>query len=320
MVVLECIYAYYTLIKHESNTNDIGFHTNAKKRDSSKGHMLQELLNLGLVEIGADDSRFQKMQNAANALSRHFVEKPELLVTATLIALDDDSDEGDPFFELVEKLVIVEWVTLRNTHVNRPRQLLRSITVDAIEWSDIDGKPASLADGLSPGEYSIRVFGKAGTNFVIEDKETLDWVMEPINLFSELVGKDSPSQLVYSVEVLLSHLNDEGRSAPYYCDALDLLERSDMKSEFARSRRQLVLKSLGKNTEQQADPSQTGIVEIDSLREMIRVGSWTKAKEEATKLAQSNDRRTAGLAKLYLAVIAGESSIASVYVDDPAAE
>ena len=191
---------------------------------------------------------------------------------------------------------------------------------DTIEWSNIDGKPASLADGLSPGEYSIRVFGKAGTNFVIEDKETFDWVMEPIHLFSELVGEDSPSQLVYSVEVLLSHLNDEGRSAPYYCDALDLLERSGMKSEFARSRRQQVLKSLGKYTEPQADPSQTGIVEIDSLREMIRIGRWTKAKEEATKLAESNDRRTAGLAKLYLAVIAGESSIASVYVDDPAAE
>jgi len=103
--------------------------------------MLQELLNLGLVEIGADDSRFQKMQSAANALSRHFVDKPELLVTATLIALDDDSDEGDPFFELVEKLVIVEWVTLRNTHVNRPRQLLRSITVDAIA-STISNHPA----------------------------------------------------------------------------------------------------------------------------------------------------------------------------------
>lgn len=103
--------------------------------------MLQELLNLGLVDIGADDSRFQKMQNAANALSRHFVEKPELLVTATLIALDDDTSEGEPFFDLVEKLVIVEWVTLRNTHVNRPRQLLRSITLDAIA-STISNHPA----------------------------------------------------------------------------------------------------------------------------------------------------------------------------------
>jgi hypothetical protein len=81
------------------------------------------------------------MQNAANALGKLFVEKPELLVTATLIALDDDVDESDPFFELVEKLVIVEWVTLRNTHVNRPRQLLRSITLDAIA-STISNHPA----------------------------------------------------------------------------------------------------------------------------------------------------------------------------------
>jgi CHAT domain-containing protein/tetratricopeptide (TPR) repeat protein len=191
---------------------------------------------------------------------------------------------------------------------------------DTIAWSDIDGKPAELAAGLRPGEYSIRVAGQAGTSFVIEDKETFDWVMEPIDSFTELVGEDSPSQLVYSVEYLLSQLDDDGRPSPYYCDALDLLESSGMKSEFARSRRELILKSLGKNTELPADPSQTGIAEIDSLRAMIRDGRWTKAKEEATKLAESNDQRTAGLAKLYLAVIVGESSIASVYVDDPAAE
>ena len=94
--------------------------------------MLQDLLNFGLVDIGSDDSRFAKMESAAAKLSKQFEESPALLITATLVALDENVDEVDVFFELVEGLVIEEWKTLRNTHVNRPRQLLRSIAISAL--------------------------------------------------------------------------------------------------------------------------------------------------------------------------------------------
>jgi len=94
--------------------------------------LLQELLNLGLVDIGSDDSRFAKMESAALQLSRQFKESPALMITATLVALDEQVPEDDPFFELVEGLVIKEWNTLRNTHVNRPRELLRSIAMSAL--------------------------------------------------------------------------------------------------------------------------------------------------------------------------------------------
>jgi hypothetical protein len=36
---------------------------------------------------------------------------------------------------MVEELVIAEWPTLRNTHVNRPRELLRSLIIDALATS-----------------------------------------------------------------------------------------------------------------------------------------------------------------------------------------
>ena len=69
--------------------------------------MLQELLNLGLVNIGSDDSRFAKMESAAQKLSAQFKDSPSLMITATLVALDEQVHEDDPFFELVEGLVIV---------------------------------------------------------------------------------------------------------------------------------------------------------------------------------------------------------------------
>ena len=101
---------------------------------------LQELLNLGLVDIGSNDSRFEKMQSAATVFSTRLKEKPDLLIPATLIAIDDEVDENNPLFNLVEELVIAEWPTLRNTHVNRPRELLRSIIIDALMTS-INEKP-----------------------------------------------------------------------------------------------------------------------------------------------------------------------------------
>lgn len=94
--------------------------------------MLQDLLNFGLVDIGSEDSRFAKMESASAKLSRQIEESPSLLITAALVALDENIDEDDPFFERVESLVIKEWNTLRNTHVNRPRELLRSITISAL--------------------------------------------------------------------------------------------------------------------------------------------------------------------------------------------
>ncbi len=135
---------------------------------------------------------------------------------------------------------------------------------DTIAWADISEVPDSLTDGLTAGEYSIRVAGQAGTTFVIEDEDLVDWVREPMDLFADLVGEDSPSNLVYSVEYLLSQTDEEGRPSPYFCDALDLIEATDEKTDYTQSRQKLILKSLGKKTEEASDPSQTGIVEIDA--------------------------------------------------------
>src|SRR5207244_1298178 len=90
---------------------------------------LQELLNLGLVDIGADDSRFAKMEAAGTALVERLKSEPSLVIPAALIAVDHDADENDPTFVLVEDLVIDNWKTMRNTHQNRPRELLRSIII-----------------------------------------------------------------------------------------------------------------------------------------------------------------------------------------------
>lgn len=125
---------------------------------------LQELLNLGLVDIGSDDSRFEKIQSTVAAFTTKLKEEPDLLIPATFIAIDSEVDEDNALFALVEKLLIVEWRTLRNTHVNRPRELLRSIIIDALITS-IDGNPEVAGviynTALSPYKFGQVRLGKA---------------------------------------------------------------------------------------------------------------------------------------------------------------
>jgi hypothetical protein len=126
--------------------------------------ILQDLLNVGLVEIGSEDSRFERIQAAASALATRFKAEPRLLVPATLVCLDDDIDEDDPMFVLVEELVIAQWKTLRNTHVNRPRQLLRSVIIDALATTiDSNAMAAGVAwyTAASPLRHRQVRLGKA---------------------------------------------------------------------------------------------------------------------------------------------------------------
>lgn len=124
---------------------------------------LQELLNLGLVDIGSDDSRFEKMAAAATTLVATLKEDPGLLIPATLMVIDSDVDEDEPLFSLVEDLVIAEWRTLRNTHVNRPRALLRSLIIAAVS-TIVDESPETAGvvwhTAVSPLKHSQARLGK----------------------------------------------------------------------------------------------------------------------------------------------------------------
>jgi hypothetical protein len=104
------------------------------------------------------------MQSASSAFLAKLKEEPNLLISATLIAIDNEVDENDPLFALVEELVINEWKTLRNTHVNRPRQLLQSIMIHTLA-TIIEANPMAAGiiwnTAVSPYRHGQVRFGKA---------------------------------------------------------------------------------------------------------------------------------------------------------------
>lgn len=131
---------------------------------NNKSSSLQELLNLGLVDIDSDDSRLAKIQSAASGLVQKFHEEPGLLIGATLLTIDCEVHEDDALFVLVEELVINEWPTLRNRHPNRPRELLRSVIIDALN-NMIEENPEAAGivwnTAASPIKHGQAKLGKA---------------------------------------------------------------------------------------------------------------------------------------------------------------
>lgn len=124
---------------------------------------LQELLNLGLIDIGSDDSRFTKIKGASKALVDKLETKPGLIIPATLISIDCDVVEQDQFLEIVEKLVIDKWKTMRNIHTNRPRELLRAIIIDALGQAAKNNPEIASAiwqTAISPFNHNQAKLGK----------------------------------------------------------------------------------------------------------------------------------------------------------------
>jgi GTPase-associated system helical domain len=124
---------------------------------------LQKLLNLGLIDLDSDDSRFSKMEAASKEFVKKLKSKPDLIIPATLICINNDVEEKEPLFDLVESLIIKKWKTMRNTHTNQPRELLRAIITDSIvKIAEEKPEIASIVwqTAISPLNHSQAKLGK----------------------------------------------------------------------------------------------------------------------------------------------------------------
>ena len=168
---------------------------------------LQELLNLGLIAIGSDDSRFAKMEAAGAALVKHLLSNPALVIPATLIAIDCDADENDPILTLVDEQLANEWKTIRNAHVNRPRELLRSIIIQALSVLGPD-KPRMAAliwqTAFSPINHNQARLGKEG-----------DLVRKLLQDFQKRAEDAAPARASFSKSPLLKKHQKRGPIQSY---------------------------------------------------------------------------------------------------------
>ncbi len=94
--------------------------------------LFSELLATGMVtNLGGDDERLAKMEQAAADLAKQFREHPRELIDAVLAGLALDVHEDDPTIQATESALLAHWKTMRSVHTDRPVQLLRAIQLEA---------------------------------------------------------------------------------------------------------------------------------------------------------------------------------------------
>lgn len=94
--------------------------------------LLENFNKLGFIEkLDGSDERFEKIEQASQALKDRFEEKPSLMLRAVLAALDPDISSSDPSIVLAEEALLDVWKAMLSVHTDPPIQLYRAIILDA---------------------------------------------------------------------------------------------------------------------------------------------------------------------------------------------
>jgi GTPase-associated system helical domain len=94
--------------------------------------ILQEFLNRGLLDIGEEDSRLDRLRDAAKDLAKTIGENPHLAVYHALVVLSSDVSPADPTFDEVGSAVQSHWETYRNRFPEAPRELFKAVSLQAL--------------------------------------------------------------------------------------------------------------------------------------------------------------------------------------------
>ena len=189
------------------------------------------------------------------------------------------------------------------------------------EWTEW---PATLKDGLPPGQYTLRFEkGLERNRFTVLDAKQRRRYWSMVDSMFELIGdRNDPLAVQYAVEQLLSFRTDNDTPS-FLGDALDLVEsvkaqplaaplqrhRDSLRSWLDKlatdpgyQQGQVATKTLG---------TETGIEPVDAARRLIAEGQWTDALSALDQISDEGDddssQRSQTLKKLYLGVVFSEA-------------
>lgn len=94
--------------------------------------ILQGLLNKGLIDVGGDDAKLEKLLQAAKDLAGALKKNPSKAVSFSLIAFDPYAPEEDPVVQEALAALQNRWATYRNTFAATPITVIRGMLLDAL--------------------------------------------------------------------------------------------------------------------------------------------------------------------------------------------
>lgn len=93
--------------------------------------VLQDFLNLRLVNIGAEDSRLEKLRGACDELAQQYMVEPNAAMAQLLTAWDPTAGP-EPALIAIGELLQKHWPTFRGAFQDEPLTLYRAIVLEAI--------------------------------------------------------------------------------------------------------------------------------------------------------------------------------------------
>ncbi|CAG9298182.1 GTPase-associated system all-helical protein GASH [Celerinatantimonas diazotrophica] len=94
--------------------------------------ILTHLLAAGLIEnIDGDETRFGKIEVAAQKIATELTETPKKLIPALLAGINPDVNSSDPAIEEAQNALVAEWKTMSSAYPSPPINLFRAILLEA---------------------------------------------------------------------------------------------------------------------------------------------------------------------------------------------
>ena len=134
--------------------------------------VLQDFLSLRLLNIGADDSRLDKLVGASHELAQRYAKSPKDALASLLAAWDPAADANASLLD-IGKLLEKHWPTFRGAFNGEPVTLFRTIILEAVmQAMELQGTLAIAVDSIGANvlpqfqvgreeEIISKIFGRA---------------------------------------------------------------------------------------------------------------------------------------------------------------
>jgi GTPase-associated system helical domain len=94
--------------------------------------VLLRFLSNGLIDVGGDDAKLEKLQSTASDLAEALRKAPKKAASFSLIAFDPNAPAGDQVVKEVLEALKNRWATYVNTFAGTPVLVVRAILLDAL--------------------------------------------------------------------------------------------------------------------------------------------------------------------------------------------
>lgn len=94
--------------------------------------VLLRFLEIGVVNVGSDDTKLEKLQLAVQDIVGAIKAAPSKAINFTMVAADPEVPADDP--SIVEAMTMLKkhWMTMANTFQSTPVAIIRAVLLDAI--------------------------------------------------------------------------------------------------------------------------------------------------------------------------------------------